>query len=264
MEFRRSASAPVPRAASYGRAAAACAALAVLLLVSAPAAGAAEPSSPAPARTGSAAGPDASARADSDRPGSQRPADARQSVIRGGDPVYAPGGLVCTIGFNATDGSDDYGIAAGHCLGGAATWYADAALTIPAGTTAGSSFPGNDYGLIRYTNPDVATPGEIDTAGGPVEITGSGSPAVGSTVCQSGQVTGMHCGIVTALNITISYPEGVVYGLFSSNIQTEPREGGTPAFSGNTGLGLVVGSSAGATYYQPLTEVLSAYGLSLL
>ncbi|MFC4494976.1 S1 family peptidase [Streptomyces ovatisporus] len=252
MSSRRSAS--CSRAAAYGRRAAACAALAVLLLTAAPAASAAEPSPAAPPATGPAATSPASG---------ERPAAAGQSVIRGGDPVYAPG-RVCTLGFNATDGSQDYGIGSGQCLSGADTWYADAAMTVPVGTTAGASFPGNDYGLIRYTNPDVAHPGEISTSGGPVDITGSGAPSVGSVVCHSGQVAGMQCGTVLAVNLSVNYPDGVVHGLFSADTRAEPREGGTPAFTGSTGLGFVVASSAGTTYYQPVAEVLAAYGLTLL
>jgi len=245
MRFRRSTEGARP--AVYGRIAAAGAALALLLLAAAPTATAAGHSS-GDGRSGAAG---------------ERPATAQQSVLRGGDPVYAPG-RVCTLGFNATDGSQDYGIASGRCISGAGTWYADAAMTVPVGSTAGTSFPGDDYGLIRYTNPDVAHPGEVSTgSGGPVRITGSASPSVGSAVCHAGRVGGLQCGTVLAVDISVSYPEGTVDGLFSSNAHSEPGDAGAPAFSGNTALGFVVGSGGGSTFYQPVTEVLAAYGLTL-
>lgn len=246
MTSRRSAH--IPRRAVYGRAAAVSAALAALLLQAAPAASASRPPSQA---------------ASSDAAPGERPAVRQQAVLRGGDPVYAPG-RVCTLGFNATDGTHSYGIASGRCLSGADTWYADAAMTIPAGSTGSTSFPGNDYGLLRYTNPEVAHPGEISTAGGPVDITGSRSPSVGSTACHSGRITGLHCGTVLALNISVSYPDGTVYGLFSASTHAEPGEVGTPAFSGSTALGFVVASTWMTTYYQPVAEVLAEYGLMLL
>jgi len=208
MSIRRSAEGIRP--AAYGRIAAAGAALALLLLTAAPPATAAGPSS-GDGRSGAAG---------------ERPATAQQSVLRGGDPVYAPG-RVCTLGFNTTDGSQDYGIASGRCISGAGTWYADAAMTVPVDSTAGTSFPGDDYGLIRYTNPDVAHPGEIDTSSGdPVRVTGSASPSVGSTVCHAGRVSGLQCGTVLAVNISVSHPEGTVDGLFGSNAHSEPGDAG--------------------------------------
>ncbi|HEV7626957.1 MAG TPA: S1 family peptidase, partial [Streptomyces sp.] len=167
------------RRSALSRTASAAAASALLLLGTASAAAAAEPGS----------GGSSSA-------GRELPAEAEQSVIRGGDSVYAPG-RVCTVGFNATDGSQDYAIASGRCVSGATTWYADAAMTVPVGATAGTSFPGDDYGLIRYTNPDVAHPGEVGTGtGDAVDITGSAAPVVGASVCHFGRVSGLQCGTV--------------------------------------------------------------------
>ncbi|OEV28819.1 streptogrisin B precursor [Streptomyces nanshensis] len=188
---------------------------------------------------------------------------AAQTAVRGGDSLYAPG-RVCTVSFNATDGTDDYAISPGHCVTGASTWYADPAMTVPVGATAGSSFPGNDYGLIRYTNPDVARPGEINTGTGePVDITGSASPLVGQSMCHVGRVSGLQCGTVEAVNVSVNYPEGTVNGLFRSTAHSEPGDEGGPAFSGNTALGFIVGSGGGSTFYQPVSEVLAVYGLTL-
>ncbi|MFD3488367.1 S1 family peptidase [Streptomyces sp. NPDC058665] len=189
--------------------------------------------------------------------------------VRGGDVLYSGTGTRCTVGFNARSGSTFYGLVTGRCAQGATNWYADAALTVFVGTTAGSSFPVNDYALIRYTSTSVVFPGEVTLgSGGAQDITGAANPTVGQSICHAGRVSGVHCGTVTAVNVTIQYPEGTVSGLFRSNICSEPGDVGGPAFSGTTALGVIVAttgncSSGGVTYYQPIMEWLSVYGLSV-
>lgn len=194
---------------------------------------------------------------------------AAVTEIRGGDPLYGDGGFTCNVGYNARGGSTYYGIMAGHCAGTSQTWYADPQRTIKVGVTAGVHFPGSDYALVEYTNTSLSYPGEISLGGGQTrDITGAANPTVGQSVCQATRTTGLHCGTVTAVNVTINYPEGTVNGLFQTNLCSEPGAGGAPLFSGSTALG--VGSAAsgncssgGTTYHQPVTEVLAAYGLSL-
>ncbi|MEV0780654.1 S1 family peptidase [Streptomyces sp. NPDC050433] len=190
--------------------------------------------------------------------------------VRGGNVIYSNIGTRCTVGFNAHSGITQYGLVSGRCAQGATTWYADAALNVFVGTTAGSSFPVNDYALIRYTTGTaVVFPGEVALGGGAVrDITGAANPTVGQSVCHVGQAGGVRCGTVTAVNLTISYPEGVVSGLFRSNICSEPGDAGGPAFSGSTALGIIVAATGncsvgGATYYQPVVEWLSVYGLTI-
>ncbi|WP_405607824.1 S1 family peptidase [Streptomyces sp. NBC_01508] len=191
--------------------------------------------------------------------------------VRGGDVLYSSGGTRCTVGFNARGGSTTYGLMTGRCGQSGTSWYADAALTVFVGTTAGVSFPGNDYALIRYTTGTAVTfPGEVTLGpgGGARDITGAANPTVGQALCHVGRVTGYRCGTVTGVNISVNYPEGVVSGLFSSNICAEPGDVGGPAFSGGIALGVIAAatgscSSGGVTYYQPVVEWLAAYGLSL-
>ncbi|MFI9583635.1 S1 family peptidase [Streptomyces sp. NPDC052236] len=190
--------------------------------------------------------------------------------VRGGNVIYSNTATRCTVGFNARGGSTLYGLVTGRCAQGATHWYADAALSVLVGTTAGASFPGNDYALVRYTSSSVVFPGEVSlgTAGRVQDITGAASPTVGRSLCHVGRVTAYRCGTITAVNLTINYPEGTVSGLFRSNICSEPGDAGGPAFSGSTALGVIVAAtgncaSGGATYYQPVVEWLSMYGLSL-
>ncbi|MFF2185028.1 S1 family peptidase [Streptomyces sp. NPDC058155] len=194
----------------------------------------------------------------------------RAVEVRGGNVIYSSSGTRCTVGFNARTSATFFGLVSGRCAQGASNWYADAALTVFVGTTAGSSFPGNDYALVRYVNSStVAFPGEVALGGGGnQDITGAANPTVGQSLCHTGRTTGVHCGTVTAVNVTVNYPEGSVSGLFRSNICSEPGDAGGPAFSGTTALGIIVASSGncssgGVTYYQPVVEWLSVYGLSL-
>ena len=132
------------------------------------------------------------------------------------------------------------------------------------GTWTGTSFPGNDYGIVRYTNTTIAQPGAV----GSQDITSAGPPAVNSTVYRRGSTTGTYSGRVTALNATVNYAEGSVSGLIRTTVCAEPGDSGGSLYSGSTALGLTSGGSGncrtgGTTYFQPVTEVLSRYGLSV-
>ncbi|WP_407565027.1 S1 family peptidase [Streptomyces sp. 184] len=201
-------------------------------------------------------------------PGAAPPA-AAATVVRGGEALYGAS-FTCTLGFNATGGGYTYGIVPGHCADVGSSWsvQSDGGL-VPVGVTAGSSFPSNDYAVIRYTNSSVSYPGEVKGSGGaPVDITGAIDPSPGMALCHYGRVSGYRCGTVQAVNQTVNFPGGVVYGLFRSNICSEPGDTGGPAFSGGKAVGIIVGGSGncttgGVTYYQPIKEILSAYGLTL-
>ncbi|CAL9312850.1 S1 family peptidase [Streptomyces sp. R02] len=186
-------------------------------------------------------------------------------LIQGGDAIYASSWR-CSLGFNVQDSSGaQYFLTAGHCTDGAGTWYSNSARTTAIGSTAGSSFPGNDYGIVRYTG-SVSRPG---TANG-VDITRAATPSVGTTVIRDGSTTGTHSGRVTALNATVNYGGGdVVSGLIQTTVCAEPGDSGGALYGSNgTAYGLTSGgsgncSSGGTTFFQPVTEALSAYGVSV-
>src|SRR5690606_31145593 len=96
------------------------------------------------------------------------------------------------------------------------------------GGNAGSSFPGNDYGIVRYSSAPEDTQGGVTGAGGFQDITGAGDAAVGQTVTRSGSTTGVHSGQVTALNQTVNYAEGTVSGLIRTTVCAEPGDSGGP------------------------------------
>ncbi|WP_407561324.1 S1 family peptidase [Streptomyces sp. 184] len=196
-------------------------------------------------------------------------AGAQDQAVRGGDMLYSSTGPSCPVGFNAGRSGERYALMQGHCVRDAgAVWYADAARTVEIGRTDGVNFPGSDYAVIHYTNPDFTYPSQLSGGpGGVIDITGAASPSVGQRVCHAGRTTGVHCGTVVSINDTVGYPEGTVSGLFRSNVCVEPGDGAGPAYSGGTALGLVVSggscSSGGATFYQPVVPALHAYGLTL-
>ncbi|MFE3323383.1 S1 family peptidase [Streptomyces sp. NPDC059176] len=186
-------------------------------------------------------------------PGRLRP------LISGGDPIYSRT-VRCSLGFNVRRGVSTYFLTAGHCTNGAGTWYVNAAHTKVLGPTLSSSFPVNDYGLVRHSNPANTRPGTVAAQ----DITSAVNPTVGQSACRRGSTTGIRCGKVTGLNVTVNYGGGrIVYGMIRTNICAEPGDSGGPLYSGRNAVGLTSGgagncTSGGTTYYQPVIEALHA------
>jgi streptogrisin D len=187
--------------------------------------------------------------------------------ISGGTAIYG-GGYRCSLGFNVVSGSTYYFLTAGHCGEVANTWYSNSGQTSVLGSTSGFSFPGNDYSLVRYTG-SATHPGNVNLYNGSTQdIVSAGTPAVGATVYRSGSTTGVHSGRVTALNSTVNYAEGSVSGLIRTTVCAEGGDSGGPLYAGTVAYGLTSGgsgncSSGGVTYFQPVTEALSVYGVSV-
>ncbi|WP_307834157.1 S1 family peptidase [Paractinoplanes lichenicola] len=181
--------------------------------------------------------------------------------ISGGDAIYAGGGR-CSLGFNVRNSAGtNYFLTAGHCTNIGSTWT-NGSTTL--GTRSGTSFPGNDYGIVRYTNTTITKTGGV----GSQDITSAGTPAVNSTVYRRGSTTGLRSGRVTALNSTVNYAEGSVSGLIRTTVCAEPGDSGGSLYSGTTALGLTSGgsgncSSGGTTYFQPVVEALNVYGVNV-
>ncbi|OIJ64157.1 S1 family peptidase [Streptomyces mangrovisoli] len=185
-------------------------------------------------------------------------------LITGGDAIYG-GSYRCSLGFNVHSGSTYYFLTAGHCGQVASTWYSNSGHTTVLGTNVSYSFPTNDYALVRYTNSSVAHPSAV----GSQTISSAATPAVGTTVYRRGSTTGTHSGKVTALNATVNYGSGeIVYGLIQTTVCAEGGDSGGPLYSGSVAYGLTSGgsgncTSGGTTFFQPVTEALSAYGVSV-
>jgi streptogrisin D len=183
----------------------------------------------------------------------------------GGDAIYT-GSARCSLGFNVRSSSGTlYFLTAGHCTNIGSTWYANSSHSTVLGTRAATSFPGNDFGVVRYTN--TTNPVPPGTVGGQ-DITSSGTPVVNQTVTRRGSTTGVHSGRVTALNATVNYAQGSVSGLIRTTVCAEPGDSGGSLYSGTVAYGLTSGgsgncSSGGVTFFQPVAEPLSIYGLAV-
>ncbi|MFC7915713.1 S1 family peptidase [Streptomyces sp. NPDC057386] len=186
--------------------------------------------------------------------------------IAGGDAITGSGGR-CSLGFNVVKGGQPYFLTAGHCTEAISTWSDADGRQI--GTNEASSFPGDDYGLVRYTA-DVDHPGAVDLYDGSTQaISGAAEATVGMKVTRSGSTTQVHEGTVTGLDATVNYGNGdIVEGLIRTDVCAEPGDSGGSLFSGDKAIGLTSGgsgdcTSGGETFFQPVTEALSATGTQI-
>ncbi|MEV1289080.1 ricin-type beta-trefoil lectin domain protein [Micromonospora sp. NPDC049679] len=183
--------------------------------------------------------------------------------VRGGDQYVINGNTLCSVGFSVVGGF----VTAGHC--GAAGSGTAGYNGVAQGTVRGSSFPGNDYGWVQVNSSWTPQPWVNNYSGGNVAVAGSQEAAVNSSVCRSGRTTGWRCGTIQAKNVTVNYAQGAVYGLTQSNACAEGGDSGGAWISGNQAQGVTSGgsgncTSGGTMFFQPLNEILAAYGLSLV
>jgi streptogrisin C len=191
----------------------------------------------------------------------------------GGQAIYT-GAARCSLGFNATSGGNRYVITAGHCTAAGARWTGTGGTI---GRRAASSFPTNDYGVIRVTSSLAVSTPLVDrySSGSDVTVTDPVTATNALAVCRSGSTTGWRCGSVTGVNQTVCYPQGCVYQLVRTNVCAEAGDSGgslvTNPGSGSTvrAVGVTSGgsgncTSGGTTYFQPVTEILSVTGLTLV
>ncbi len=190
----------------------------------------------------------------------ERAAGVFTRLVSPGDAIYGAR-YRCSLGFNVVSGSTYYFLTAGHCTGSESTWWTSSSRTTVIGPTVGSSYPGNDYGLVRYDNTSLAHPGGYAVA----------DAFVGERVTRDGSTTGVHSGTVTALNVTVRYRGqggGTVRGLIQTTVCAEPGDSGGPLYDGSRALGLTSGGSGdcrtgGTTFFQPVREAANAYGVTI-
>jgi streptogrisin C len=182
--------------------------------------------------------------------------------LRGGDAYRINGTGRCSIGFPVSGGF----VTAGHC-GGPGT-RTQGANRVAQGTVQGNSFPGSDYGFVRV-NANWTPRGVVnDYSGGTIAVRGSREAATGASICRSGSTTGLHCGRIEAKNQTVRYQQGTVFGLTRTDVCAEPGDSGGSWISGSQAQGVTSGGSGdctfgGTTFFQPVNEILSVFGLEL-
>ncbi|MFF9284246.1 S1 family peptidase [Streptomyces griseosporeus] len=186
--------------------------------------------------------------------------------IAGGDAITGSGGR-CSLGFNVVKGGQPYFLTAGHCTAAISAWSDSSGKQI--GTNEVSSFPDNDYGLVKYTA-EVDHPSAVDLYNGSTQtISGAAEATVGMKVTRSGSTTQVHNGTVTGLDATVNYGNGdIVNGLIQTDVCAEPGDSGGALFSGDKAIGLTSGgsgdcTSGGQTFFQPVSEALSATGAQI-
>ncbi|MFD6024227.1 S1 family peptidase [Streptomyces griseoluteus] len=180
----------------------------------------------------------------------------------GGDPYYT-GNVRCSIGFSVYGGF----VTAGHCGQPSAAVYGWDQSYV--GNFQGSSFPDNDYAWVNvgsgwWTVPVVLGWGTTSDQ----LVRGSNVAPPGTSICRSGSTSHWHCGTVLALNETVNYSQGAVYQLTKTSVCAEPGDSGGAFISGDQAQGVTSGgwgncSSGGETWFQPINEILSRYGLTL-
>ncbi|MET9735393.1 S1 family peptidase [Streptomyces sp. NPDC006458] len=196
----------------------------------------------------------------------QRTEGEFKAFVAGGDAITDGSGR-CSLGFNVVKGGEPFFLTAGHCTESITTWSDSSGSQI--GTNETSSFPDNDYGLVKYTA-EVDHPSEVNLYDGSAQaITGAAEATVGMEVTRSGSTTQVHSGKVTGLDATVNYGNGdIVNGLIQTDVCAEPGDSGGSLFSGDKAVGLTSGgsgdcTSGGETFFQPVTEALSATGTQI-
>ncbi|GAA3370570.1 S1 family peptidase [Streptomyces antimycoticus] len=198
----------------------------------------------------------------------QRTTESFTTRIAGASPMFTNGSR-CSAGFNVTNGQTGFILTAGHCGPPGTPWFTDGTGRTRIGTTVQTSFPGNDFSLVRYDNTSLDQSSVLNVGGGQeVRVTGVADPVVGQEVFRSGSTTGLRSGKVTGLNATVNYPEGTVTGLVQATVCAEPGDSGGPLFAQGVALGVTSGGSGdctkgGVTFFQPVTKALSALGVSI-
>ena len=210
------------------------------------------------------------------RPASQAPRTTE--TLRGGFQYIIATGQACSIGFNTVDSLNrNVVLTAGHCVKKSGTMSRNGYAI---GAHSDGGLPDERLRDVLELVPVVLepTPSVWKYNNTYVNVVGVwNNPPVGATVCKSGRTTGYSCGKITALNRTVNYPEGMVYGLVQHNNCVEGGDSGGSNISGGAyALGVTSGASmiagkcqskygyTNVSYYQPIGEALQANGLRVL
>ncbi|WP_436764290.1 S1 family peptidase [Streptosporangium sp. V21-05] len=184
----------------------------------------------------------------------------------GGDAYYIGVTSRCSIGFPVLKGTQNGFVSAGHCgnPGNTTTGF----NRVAQGVFQGSSFPGNDYSWVATNANWTATPAVGNSEGGTVPVAGARVAIEGASVCRSGSTTDWHCGVIQQRDASVTYPQGTVFQLTRTSVCAEPGDSGGSFISVDQAQGVTSGGSGdcsqgGTTYFQPIAEILTAYGLSL-
>ena len=190
--------------------------------------------------------------------------------VRGGDAYYIGPASRCSIGFSVTRGTQKGFVSAGHC--GKAGNATDGFNRVAQGIFQGSTFPISDHAWISV-NPKWRLTAAVSNGGtgikGTVPVVGARVAIEGASVCRSGSTTDWHCGVIQQRDASVTYTQGIVFGLTRTNVCAEPGDSGGSFISIDQAQGVTSGGSGdcsmgGTTYFQPIGPILTAYDLTLL
>lgn len=176
----------------------------------------------------------------------------RANTLLGGQKITAANGGYCTVGFNAQDANGNPAVlTAGHCTkAGRPGWSSAGALL---GDITDFNYPNGDWSAITPAA-GWALQSAVQTASGVQQITAWSTPRLNESICKVGATSGTTCGKVTALNVTVNYGDGPVYGLTQTSVFAQEGDSGGSVYDGSTGVGLISGGpkGGGAAFIQPL------------
>ncbi|MFD8529979.1 S1 family peptidase [Streptosporangium canum] len=187
--------------------------------------------------------------------------------VRGGDAYYIGNARRCSIGFAVTKGSQNGFASAGHCgkKGDTTNGFNRAAQ----GVFQASSFPGDDAAWVAVNINWTLRPAVNNGSGGTLPVAGSREAIEGASICRSGSTTDWQCGLIRQRDASVTYPQGTVFGVTRTSVCAEPGDSGGSFISVDQAQGVTSGGSGdcaegGVTYFQPINEILTAYGLTLV
>ncbi|MFI6697333.1 S1 family peptidase [Streptomyces sp. NPDC050433] len=191
-------------------------------------------------------------------------------------------GYICSVGFGARDAAGkQYLVTAGHCIEDLPDLaYNNVKFAKGTNSRFAVGTRSVDMGIAAVDAEDsIGTQVTTHGQAGNVAVRGGTRAAQGAAMCKSGQTTGWTCGTVGSYNVTVTYtdanggPDTVVTGLGSSTVCTEGGDSGGAYIAGNQAQGMTSGgpigqnctgvNGRGSSYFQPLTDALSYYGLTL-
>jgi hypothetical protein len=187
--------------------------------------------------------------------------------LMGGDAYYIGTTSRCSIGFPVVRGDQKGFVSAGHCgRAGQATFGFN---RVAQGTFRASVFPVSDFSWVGVNGNWTPRPWVNNGNGGVINVAGAREAIEGASVCRSGSTSEWHCGIIRQRNASVTYSQGTVYELTRTSVCAEPGDSGGPFISIDQAQGVTSGgagdcTSGGTTYFQPVKEILSTYGLTLV
>ncbi|MET8140588.1 S1 family peptidase [Sphaerisporangium sp. NPDC005288] len=187
--------------------------------------------------------------------------------LMGGDAYYIGTTTRCSIGFPVVRGTQKGFVSAGHC--GRAGQATSGFNRVAQGTFQASVFPVSDFSWVGVNTNWTPRPSVNNGSGGVVNVAGAREAIEGASVCRSGSTSTWHCGVIQQRNASVTYSQGTVYELTRTSVCAEPGDSGGPFISIDQAQGVTSGgsgdcTSGGITYFQPVSEILSTYGLSLV